>query len=52
MMIGGDSDTVGAICGAMASEYYGIPKYISERIYHFLDEYQIKIYENFIKKHK
>lgn len=52
MMIGGDSDTLGAICGAMASEYYGIPKYINERIYHFLDEYQIKIYENFIKKHK
>ena len=35
--IGGDSDTIGAICGAVAGAYYGIPVDICERTLAFLD---------------
>ncbi len=35
--IGGDSDTIGAICGAVAGAYYGIPADICERTQAFLD---------------
>ena len=35
--IGGDSDTIGAICGAVAGAYYGIPADICERTQTFLD---------------
>ena len=35
--IGGDSDTIGAICGAVAGAYYGVPIDICERTLMFLD---------------
>ena len=36
--IGGDSDTIGAITGAIAGAYYGIPKTIGENTLSFLDK--------------
>ena len=35
--IGGDSDTIGAICGAVAGAYYGVPDEISAKAMTFLD---------------
>ena len=35
--LGGDSDTIGAICGAVAGAYYGIPVDICDRTLMFLD---------------
>ena len=34
--IGGDSDTIGAICGAVAGAYYGVPQDIHAKIHTFL----------------
>ena len=45
--IGGDSDTIGAICGSIAAEYYGIPNYIYDKVFEYLDVYQIDIYNKF-----
>lgn len=36
--IGGDSDTVAAICGGVAEAYYGIPSDVREQALTFLDE--------------
>ena len=36
--IGGDSDTLAAICGGIAEAYYGIPKEIRKQALTFLDE--------------
>lgn len=35
--VGGDSDTLAAITGAVAGAYYGIPKDIAEKAYSYLD---------------
>ena len=35
--IGGDSDTIAAICGAVARAYYGVPEDIREKAERFLD---------------
>ena len=51
MYIGGDSDTIGAICGSMAGLYYGIPNYIYEDSYKFLDDYLLDIYNSFNTKY-
>lgn len=48
--IGGDSDTIGAICGAMAAQYYGIPNYIYDKSLEYLDDYQKELYNNFKEK--
>ena len=34
--IGGDSDTIGAITGAVAGAYYGIPEVLKDEIYNYL----------------
>ena len=34
---GGDSDTIGAICGAVAGAYYGVPDDIRAKAESFLD---------------
>lgn len=47
--IGGDSDTVAAICGGVAEAYYGIPTDIRKHALTFLDERLMKllvIFEN------
>ena len=37
--IGGDSDTIGAICGAVAEAYYGVPKEIRAKAMTFLPQH-------------
>lgn len=40
--IGGDSDTIGAICGAVAGAYYGVPADIREKAESFLGQYLLE----------
>ncbi len=49
--IGGDSDTIGAICGAMAAQFYGVPNYIYDKTLNYLDDYQKELYFNFKNKY-
>ena len=39
--IGGDSDTIGAICGAVAGAYYGVPADIRAKAEGFLDPFLV-----------
>lgn len=50
--MGGDSDTIGAITGSIASAYYGIPEDLYNHALKFLDDYLIEIHDNFYKKYK
>lgn len=43
--LGGDSDTIAAITGAIAEAYYGIPKAIEEKALTYLDEALHGIYD-------
>ena len=45
--IGGDSDTIGAICGAVAGAYYGVPTDIREKAEGFLDPFLIETLHSF-----
>ena len=45
--IGGDSDTIGAICGAVAGAYYGVPDDIRAKAETFLDEHLLKTLHDF-----
>jgi type I restriction enzyme M protein len=45
--IGGDSDTLGAICGAVAGAYYGVPNDIREKAETFLDGHLLKTLNDF-----
>lgn len=47
--IGGDSDTIGAICGGVAQAYYGIEKSMQEEAKKILDKPLLKILEDFEK---
>ena len=47
--IGGDSDTLCAIIGAIAEAYYGIPKDIQKNAFEFLDDKLLKDYNDFMK---
>lgn len=49
--IGGDSDTVAAICGGVAEAYYGIPKDIRERALTFLDNNLLDTLDKFEDKY-
>lgn len=46
--IGGDSDTLAAITGAIAGAYYGVPEEIKMRALSFLDNGQKDIYISFV----
>ena len=46
--IGGDSDTLAAITGAVAGAYYGVPEAIKARALSFLDNTQKDIYLSFV----
>ena len=46
--IGGDSDTLAAITGAVAGAYYGVPEEIKMRALSFLDNGQKDIYISFV----
>ena len=51
--IGGDSDTLAAITGAVAEAYYGIPDDLKETALSYLDEYLLNITKQFEDiKHK
>ena len=45
--IGGDSDTIGAICGAVAGAYYGVPDDIRAKAEMFLDGHLLKTLHDF-----
>lgn len=45
--IGGDSDTIAAITGAIAEAYYGIPDAIKDQAISLLDELMLDIYAQF-----
>ena len=47
--IGGDSDTIGAMCGAIAEAYYGIPRLIKERALSCLPSRFKEVIEEFSK---
>jgi type I restriction enzyme M protein len=50
--IGGDSDTIAAICGGVAEAYYGIPAEIRKHALTFLDERLLTILVEFENKYK
>ena len=45
--IGGDSDTIAAICGGIAEAYYGIPNALREQAFTFLDKSLQQVVINF-----
>ena len=45
--LGGDADTMGAIAGAIAEAYYGVPKEIEDKVYGYLSGEFIDILERF-----
>ena len=45
--IGGDSDTIGAICGAVAGAYYSVPDDIRAKTETFLDAHLLKTLHDF-----
>ncbi len=49
--IGGDSDTLAAICGGVAEAYYGIPDDLRKRAEKYLDDRQMTILEMFERKY-
>ena len=49
--IGGDSDTLAAITGAVAEAYYGIPEEMKETALSYLDERLLSIVEKFEDKY-
>lgn len=46
--LGGDSDTIGAITGAIAEAYYGVPQDLKEKALTYLDEELRTIYDDWI----
>lgn len=46
--IGGDSDTIAAITGAVAGAYYGVPLRIEHKALAYLDEFQESAYYSFV----
>lgn len=49
--IGGDSDTLAAICGSIAQAYYGIPDDIRKQALNFLDKDLLKLLTLFERKY-
>lgn len=47
MYIGGDCDTLGAIVGAVAGAYYGIPEWIQEKALSMMPDYMVEDYNDF-----
>ncbi len=48
--LGGDSDTLAAITGAVAEAYYGIPEDLKEKALSYLDERLLNITKRFTKR--
>lgn len=49
--VGGDSDTIAAVTGAIAEAYYGVPDDIREKVLSYLDTYQLNIIFHFEKRY-
>jgi type I restriction enzyme M protein len=47
--LGGDSDTLAAIAGAIAEAHYGIPEQIKVRALTYFDEQLISVYEEWVR---
>ena len=47
IIVGGDCDTTGAICGGIAQVVWGIPKDIEKKAYSYLDKVQISLIDVF-----
>lgn len=47
--LGGDSDTLAAIAGAIAEAYYGIPEQIKERALSYFDAELLSVYEEWVR---
>lgn len=47
--IGGDSDTLAAITGAIAEAYYGVPEKIKEKALAYLDDELLLIYDDWVE---
>lgn len=45
--IGGDSDTIAAICGSIAGSYYGVPQKLEEAALPFFDDFMKGIIDKF-----
>ena len=48
--VGGDSDTLACITGAIAGAYYGVPEQIEQKAREFLDERLMDIYNRFVQE--
>ena len=49
--IGGDSDTIAAMAGAVAEAYYGVPDDLVKSALQYMDEYQLEILINFEERY-
>lgn len=49
--IGGDSDTIGAITGAVAGAYYGIPSWMIDKAKTYLDQQLRSLCETFVEQY-
>lgn len=47
--IGGDSDTIAAMAGSIAEAYFGIPDWMQEKTFRYLDAEMTDLYEEFRK---
>jgi len=47
--LGGDSDTLAAIAGALAEAFYGIPEQIKERALSYFDAELLSVYEDWVR---
>ena len=45
--LGGDTDTIGCMCGSIAEAYYGIPEEMEKRLPDFLPEDLLEIIKSF-----
>lgn len=52
LSIGGDTDTIACITGALAEAYYGIPNEIIEDVSKYIPDYMKDILSNYYKKEK
>lgn len=49
--VGGDSDTLAAITGSVAEAYYGVPKWMKEKVRTYLDDYLLSALDEFEAKY-
>lgn len=52
LSIGGDSDTIAAITGALAEAYYGVPEDLIEKVNQYLKDYMNPVLEKYYGKNK